>query len=44
MATFADRLVELREKTGKKRQEVANDIGISRASLEYYEKTNASQI
>jgi transcriptional regulator with XRE-family HTH domain len=38
MATFADRLVELREKTGKKRQEVANDIGISRASLEYYEK------
>lgn len=38
MATFADRLVELREKAGKKRQEVADDIGISRASLEYYEK------
>lgn len=36
--TFSDRLVKLREKTGKKRQEVADEIGISRASLEYYEK------
>lgn len=36
--TFAERLTELREKTEKKRQEVADDIGISRASLEYYEK------
>lgn len=36
--TFAGRLTGLREKSGKKRQEVADDIGISRASLEYYEK------
>lgn len=36
--TFAERLTGLREKSGKKRQEVADDIGISRASLEYYEK------
>lgn len=38
MATFAERLTQLREKAGKKRQEVADDLGISRASLEYYEK------
>lgn len=38
MTTFAQRLTELREKAGKKRQEVADDLGISRASLEYYEK------
>ncbi|MGN0441687.1 MAG: helix-turn-helix domain-containing protein [Acutalibacteraceae bacterium] len=38
MTTFAERLTELREKSGKKRQEVADDLGISRASLEYYEK------
>lgn len=36
--TFAERLTELREQTGKKRQEVADDLEISRASLEYYEK------
>lgn len=36
--TFAEILTELREKTGKKRQEVADDLKISRASLEYYEK------
>lgn len=35
---FAEKLIELREKKGKKRQEVADEIGISRASLEYYEK------
>lgn len=38
MTTFAERLVNLREKAGKKRQEVADNLGISRASLEYYEK------
>lgn len=36
--TFAERLTALRENTGKKRQEVADDLKISRASLEYYEK------
>lgn len=36
--TFADRLTKLRENTGKKRQEVADELEISRASLEYYEK------
>lgn len=35
---FADRLTKLRENTGKKRQEVADELKISRASLEYYEK------
>lgn len=35
---FAVRLTELREKKKLKRQEVADSIGISRASLEYYEK------
>lgn len=35
---FAERLTKLRENSGKKRQEVADDICISRASLEYYEK------
>lgn len=38
MTTFAERLLNLREKAVKKRQEVADDLGISRASLEYYEK------
>lgn len=38
ISTFAERLTDLRESKGKKRQEVADDIGISRASLEYYEK------
>ena len=38
MATFAEIITVLREKTGKKRQETANALGISRASLEYYEK------
>lgn len=37
-STFAERLTELRENSGKKRQEVADDLEISRASLEYYEK------
>ena len=36
--TFAERLTKLRENAGKKRQEVADDLEISRASLEYYEK------
>ena len=36
--TFAERLTELREIEGKKRQEVADSLGITRASLEYYEK------
>lgn len=36
MATFAEIITELRGE--KKRQEVAYDVGISRASLEYYEK------
>ena len=38
MTTFAERITALREERGKKRQEVADDLGISRASLEYYEK------
>lgn len=38
MATFADTITTLREERNKKRQEVADDLGISRASLEYYEK------
>lgn len=38
MSTFAERLTELRERTNKKRQEVADDLNISRASLEFYEK------
>lgn len=37
-STFAERLTELRKNSGKKRQEVADDLEISRASLEYYEK------
>lgn len=36
--TFAERLTTLREIEGKKRQEVADSLGITRASLEYYEK------
>lgn len=36
--TFAERLKTLRENAGKKRQEVADSLGITRASLEYYEK------
>lgn len=37
---FSKRLVELREELGDEypRQRVANDLGITRASLEYYEK------
>ena len=38
MATFADNITALRKKQNKKRQEVADDLGISRSSLEYYEK------
>lgn len=38
MATFADTITTLREERNKKRQKVADDLGISRASLEYYEK------
>ena len=38
MATFAEIITALREETGKKRQETADALGISRASLEYYEK------
>lgn len=38
MATFAEIITALREEKGKKRQEVADALGISRASLEYYEK------
>ncbi len=36
--TFAERLAFLREEMGLRRQDVADAIGISRASLEYYEK------
>ena len=35
---FSERLTELREEKGLKRQEVADALEISRASLEYYEK------
>lgn len=35
---FSERLTQLREDRGLKRQEVADALGISRASLEYYEK------
>lgn len=38
ISAFAERLTALRENKGKKRQDVADDIQISRASLEYYEK------
>ena len=38
ISAFAERLTALRESKGKKRQDVADDIQISRASLEYYEK------
>lgn len=38
MATFQDNITELRKSLNKKRQEVADDLGISRSSLEYYEK------
>lgn len=38
MATFAEIITVLRGEKGKKRQEVADALGISRASLEYYEK------
>ena len=38
MTTFAEIITALREETGKKRQETADALGISRASLEYYEK------
>lgn len=36
--TFGERLTELRENKNLSRQKVADDLGISRASLEYYEK------
>lgn len=36
--TFAERLTALREEKELTRQKVADDLGISRASLEYYEK------
>lgn len=35
---FAERLIQLREESGLSRQQVADDLQISRASLEYYEK------
>ena len=35
---FSERLTQLREERGLKRQEVADALEISRASLEYYEK------
>ncbi len=35
---FAERLTQLREDSGLSRQKVADDLQISRASLEYYEK------
>lgn len=38
MSKFANRLVELREKAGLSRQQLADSIGLSRASIEYYEK------
>lgn len=37
-SVFADRLTKVREERGIKRQQAANVIGITRASLEYYEK------
>lgn len=38
MATFAENITTLRKGMNRKRQEVADDLGISRSSLEYYEK------
>ena len=38
MATFAENITALRKELNRKRQEVADDLGISRSSLEYYEK------
>lgn len=35
---FSLRLTKIREEKGIKRQQAADDIGIARASLEYYEK------
>ena len=35
---FTERLISLREERGIKRQQLADDLGITRASLEYYEK------
>lgn len=35
---FANKLLEMRENKNLTRQKVADDLGISRASLEYYEK------
>lgn len=35
---FPKRLTDLRKNKGLKRQQVADDLGITRASLEYYEK------
>ncbi|WP_407386381.1 helix-turn-helix domain-containing protein [Ruminococcus sp.] len=38
MATFEENITKLRNDLKKRRQEVADDLGISRSSLEYYEK------
>ncbi len=35
---FSERLIKLREEKGLMRQKAADELGISRASLEYYEK------
>ena len=37
-SVFSDRLTIVREERGIKRQKAADDLGITRASLEYYEK------
>ena len=37
-SVFSDRLIAVREERGIKRQKAADDLGITRASLEYYEK------
>ena len=37
-SVFSDRLTAVREERGIKRQKAADDLGITRASLEYYEK------
>lgn len=37
-SVFSNRLTKVREERGIKRQQAADDIGITRASLEYYEK------
>lgn len=42
MDIFADRLRELRESYNLTRQKVADDLGITRSSLEFYEKGKRS--